>query len=169
MANLLPEGEYVDPSLRQAVGNIANSALNAETDPDLAIKKGQLEIKTPAQYSYGSALNDAVMKRAREKFYDPNISAGVQKLRHVSNQAGNLQNAANNVMKIYQLDKQAEEITRQRKAAEDSQRAQVLSSVLGLGGAIAGAAIAGPAGGMAGAQAGQAAGGSGYLGVNTNL
>lgn len=170
----LREGEYVDPSLRSAVSNIANSALAIESDPDIAIQKGMLKIEKPPEYSYGTPLNEAVMKRARDKFYDPAISEGLQKLRHVSNQAANLQNASNNVMQIYKLDKQAEAITRERKAAEDAQRAAVIGSVLGLGGAVAGFALAGPIGGMAGAQAGKVAapqpsGGTGYLGANTKF
>jgi len=156
----LKEGEYLDPSLRTAVGNIANSALSVESDPDLAMNKGQLKIVEPPKYNYGSALNEAVMKKAMDKFYDPTLAEGNQKLRHITNQAKNLQNAAGNVMQIYQLDKQAEQIARQRKAAEDSQRAQVLSSVLGLGGAVAGAMIAGPAGAAVGSQAGNSAGSS---------
>jgi hypothetical protein len=154
----LREGEYLDPSLRAAVGNIASSALGVESDPDLALNKGQLKIVEPPKYNYGSALNEAVMKKAMDKFYDPTLAEGSQKLRHVTNQAKNLQNAAGNVMQIYQLDKQAQQIARQRKAAEDAQRAQVLSSVLGLGGAIAGAAIAGPSGAAVGSQIGNSAG-----------
>lgn len=154
----LREGEYLDPSLRTAVGNIANSALGVESDPDLAMNKGMLKIEKPAEYSYGSPLNEAVMKKAMSKFYDPTLAEGAQKLRHVTNQAKNLQNAATNVMQIYQLDKQAQQIARQRKAAEDSQRAQVLSSVLGLGGAVAGFAVAGPGGAAAGSQLGNSAG-----------
>lgn len=150
--------EYIDPSLRSAVNNIANSAISRETDPDKAISKGQLQIKEPAKYSYGSPINDAIMKKAKDKFYDPEMDAGMQKLRYINNQANNLQNSANNIIKIYQLDKQAESIVRQRKAAEDSQRASVISSVLGLGGAVIGAAYGGAAGAAVGAQAGSSVG-----------
>lgn len=170
----MPEGEFVDPSLRAAVGNIADSALAIESDPTLALAKGQLKYQEPAKYNYGSALNEAVMKRAMDKFYDPTLAKGNQDLRHVTNQAKNLQNAAGNVMQIYNLDKQAEQIRRQRLAAEDAQRAQVLSSVLGLAGMM----IGGPMGGAAGYQLGNAASsssnsssnssdGTGYLGANT--
>lgn len=173
---IMPEGEFVDPALRTAVGNIADSALAIESDPTLALAKGQLKYQEPAKYNYGSALNEAVMKKAMDKFYDPTLAKGNQDLRHVTNQAKNLQNAAGNVMQIYNLDKQADQIRRQRVAADDAQRAQILSSVLGLAGMI----IGGPMGAAAGAQMGGAvsssqnsssgsssSGGTGYLGANT--
>lgn len=165
--------EFVDPSMRQAVRNMTEGALTSPTDPDIAVQKGFLKIEKPPEYSYGTPLNEAVMKRARDKFYDPAISEGTQKLRYVTTQAQKLQNASDQIMNIYKLDKQAEEIVRQRKAAEDSQRASVLSSVLGLGGAVAGYAFAGPVGGAVGQTVGTAAAqqssGTGYLGVNTKF
>lgn len=181
MADLssLPSGEFVDPALRQAVQNVTQATLQAPTSADVAQQQGLLKVEKPPEYSYGNAMNQAVMQRAREKLYDPTISEGLQKYRYVTNQAQKLQNASDHIMNIYKLDKQAEEIVRQRKAAEDAQRAQVLSSVLGLGGAIAGYAMAGPVGGMVGSQAGaqlgaQSSGGSqsqgtGYLGANTKF
>lgn len=163
----LREGEYVDPNLRQAVSNVASAAMLTEDNPDAAIAKGLLKIEKPAEYSSGSPLNEAITRRARDKFYDPQISEGLQKMKYKTDQIGQVNSAINNVMGIYKLDRQAEEITRQRKAAEDAQRAQVLSSVLGLGGAVAGAMLGGPAGAAVGAQAGSTIGAMGSKSNNT--
>lgn len=158
MAQILPEGEYVDPALRQAVTNVANAAMTSEDNPDVAVQKGLLKLEQPARFSSGSALNEAIINRARNKFFDPQNLEGLQKMKYKTDQIGQVQSAIGNVMGIYKLDQQAREITRQRKAAEDAQRAQVLSSVLGLAGAVVGGIYGGPAGAAGGAQGGQMAG-----------
>lgn len=166
----LREGEYVDPALRQAVTTAAQAQLVSENNPDEAVNKGLLKITEPPKYASGSALNEAVIKRARDKYYDPVTSVGLQKMKFATGQIENNQNSIGKIMSLYKLDKQAEEITRQRKSQEDAQRAAIIGSVLGIGGAIGGAMLAGPAGAAAGAQAGQAAGGgTGYLGANTKF
>lgn len=147
--------EFVDPALRQAVQNMTKPVLEAPVDPNIAQQKGFLKIEKPPEYSYGTAMNDAVIKRAKERLYDPNISEGMQKYRYAMNQGDKLQNASNQIMNIYKLDRQAEQIIRERKAAEDAQRASVLGSVLGVAGAVAGAYFAGPTGAVVGGQLGQ--------------
>lgn len=176
--NVVANPEFVDPALRQAVHNITQPVLSTPTGVEEAQAKGYLKVEEPPKFNYGTAINEAVMRRAQQKLYDPTISEGLQKYRYVTNQAQKLQNASDQIMNIYKLDRQAEDIVRQRKAAEDAQRASVLSSVLGLGGAVVGAYLAGPVGAAVGSQVGNVAAqqnqpnqsqGTGYLGVNTKF
>lgn len=150
---------YTDKTTQDLINDRIASQIDLETDPDKAIAKGQLKTTDPVAFNYGKdPMNQAVLNRAKSKLYDPDQFQELQKLQYVKS-ASNRLAAANLPLKgLTEVNRQMEALRKQREAAKDAQRAQVIGAVLGTAGAVVGGIYGGGAGAAGGYAAGNAVG-----------
>jgi hypothetical protein len=150
----------IDDKTRQIIKNriAAANELSGNFDEDAA--KGKIKSFEATPVNYG---NEGVSQAIANKF--GKISQDkireiqeLQKLNHPRDVMKEIMGAGDLASKQYRLDKEREIAIRNRIQAEESQRAQVLGSILGVGGAFAGAYLGGLPGAAAGSKIGGLAG-----------
>lgn len=147
--------DIIDTRLQNLNGPVANDSLYQGGDP--AARSTGLLSSTPANFGGGS--DDAIQAKYNKSF-DQNVQKlkTQQTLGAPQRQMKRLQDVGNLSIDQYQYNLARNRAIQQRKAMEDQQRSNVLTSVLGLGGAVGGAAIGGPVGAGIGAGVGTVAG-----------
>jgi len=157
----------LDESTRQIINDRADSALNLSGNYDEDIAQGKLPgLTKPAETNYNRLGLDSAIANKYSKIASDEVGR-IQKLNRLNAPAAGMRkilSAADLADKQYRFDLQQEMAAKQRRMAEESQRAQLVGSLLGVGGMIAGYGLAGPAGGMVGGAVGNAAGNMGRNG-----
>lgn len=151
----------LDEQTRQMINDRTNAAAQLTGDFQKDKAAGLVKAFEPTKINYGKGgLNQAIQNKY-QKNADTEINQikKLQELNYPKSAMKDLMRASQTQTKQYQFDKQREMAIRQRIMAEESQRAQILGSMLGIAGTIGGAALGGGFGGMAGGQIGQTAGG----------
>lgn len=157
----MPDFYGIDDKTKQVIADRVDAANNLSGDFDQDAAKGLIQSYEPSEAvkfappgidqaianKYGKLVTDQVkqIKDLQRLNYPQEISRRI-------GQAGDLAN------KAYRINFSNEMALRQRQQAEEGQRAAILGSLLGLGGAIAGGALGGAGGAAIGGQAGQAGG-----------
>lgn len=157
MADVVPS---IDEQTRQIVKDRINSALSLSGDYEDNIASGKIKEFKPTEVNYG---NEGVQGAISNKFNkitsdEVNRIKQLNKLNAPQESFKQLSSAATLGGKQYQIDQQRELAIRQRRMAEESQRAQLLGTMLGVAGTVAGGIYGGPMGAAAGGAAGNAVG-----------
>lgn len=142
-----------DPNLNQVVGDRIKSDIQVNSSPEAT----RSNLKLPTDYA-PPTMNDAIKKKAYDRFYNPEEIQGLQDLKMTKNNMGQSQNLLQGAQGVAGLTKQQMDLAKQRVADAEKQRAALIGTIFGVAGTVGGTVIAGPAGGAAGAGLGNAAG-----------
>ncbi len=151
----------IDQPTNDVIDSRVKSAMNlSSTTPE---QEGQAFLKREenSPFSQNQMMGNAIKNRAQRR-YDSDLSR-LREMREINLNHNNF----DKIMDVSALENQRYEFKKQREMAikkrimdQRSQRAQILSSILQVGGTIVGGAFGGPVGAVAGGAAGKAVAGS---------
>lgn len=149
----------LDDTTRQIINNRIKSSMSMDPSYDQAIQKGQIKQIQPEAFNYGNVVSSAIQNRANKVFEDKqNTINEQQKANYPKTEFNNLLSAGQLGLGAQKYDETRANAMHARRVNEEAQRAQLIGTVLGTGGAIAGTYLGGPAGGAAGSAIGQGVG-----------
>lgn len=149
----------LDDQTKKDINNRVAGALSLTGDYQTDVQNGLLPKFEPEQVNYGNEGVSGAIAKKYGKISEDHINQ-IKKLNEMNapkESFNKIRGAADLASKQYRIDYQQQMAIRQRVMAEESQRAQLLGSLLGVAGVVGGAMIGGPAGAMVGGAAGQAA------------
>lgn len=152
--------QNLDSNTKRALDERIKVANELSGNFEEAEKKGQVKTFQPTSFNYGGqAANSAIQRRADTLFKDKvEKIQSIQKLGRPMDAFQQSKTTEGLAIEKAKFDYARMQALRARRQQEEAQRAQLLGSILGLGGAIVGGMAAGPGGAVAGAQVGQSAG-----------
>lgn len=139
--------EDLRPDVRQSIQDRINETNELSGDWQQDEKKGLFKEFKPVEYNIGGSVNDAIGRKAMEKFYDPALlNIGTQQKAHYAAQTqARLQNSQRLGLGQLRYDNARAIAAAQRTAQEEAQRATFIKNLFQGGLAIAGFAAGSPA------------------------
>ncbi len=150
----------IDMNTQTALNDRMRAANELAGNFNDAESKGQVKTFQPTAFNYGDGSANVAIQRRADKLFNDNVGKiqSIQKLEYPAEAFKKSKQAESLSIQKSKFDYARMQALRARQQQEEAQRAQLLGSVLGLGGAIAGFAAGGPMGAAAGAQLGQSTG-----------